>query len=371
MKARSFFLKIVLYINVAAILLLLLSGYSYLINPGYVWWVAALALLFPVFILLNIMFVLFWMIANRGKTKLSLVALILIIPVIFNYIPFNKKTEFKIAKEPTDIRVLTWNVGLMNLTAKDTETAIINNLEILRAIKNSNADVVCLQEFLTSKVKDGHYNFMDSIARTMGYPYKYFSDDHGVKEDFFFSGSIIFSKHPIIEFSKSKFNDDFSGSVIKATIAFNKDTIDVITSRLQSPGFKKDEYRVLNNLKKVDPKAIKGSRSLVRKLKNGYKNRQTQIVIVKKMISGSTHPVIFTADLNDVPNSYAYMQIKGNKRDVWLNKGYGLGRTFRKISPTLRIDYIFSDKRFEVLQSGRILEGGSDHYGLISDLRLN
>ena len=210
---------------------------------------------------------------------------------------------------------------------------------------------------------------MDSITKTMGYPYRYFSNDHGVKEDFFFSGSIIFSKHKIIEVTKSTFNDDFMGSVIKATILFNSDTIDVITTRLQSPGLKQNEYSVLSKLKKIDPKAVKGSRGLVRKLKNGYQNRQPQIAIVKKLIAESKHPVIFTADLNDVPNSYAYSQIKGNLQDSWLKAGYGIGRTFTMISPTLRIDYIFSDRKFEVLQTGRIINNGSDHYGLMSDLR--
>ena len=182
--------------------------------------------------------------------------------------------------------------------------------------------------------------------------------------------SIIFSKHKILEITKSTFPGDFSGSVIKASILFNADTIDIVTTRLQSPGFKQNEYDVIKNLKKVDPKAIKGSRGLVRKLKNGYESRQSQIKIVKKLLSESTHPVVFTADLNDVPNSYAYTQIKGQLSDSWLKKGSGLGRTFRQISPTLRIDYIFSDKKFDVIQTYRIINSGSDHYGLMSDLRL-
>ncbi|MEO5967240.1 MAG: endonuclease/exonuclease/phosphatase family protein, partial [Ferruginibacter sp.] len=268
MKPGSFFIKLILYINAVSILLLLLSAYSYLISPEYFWWVAALALAFPILIGINLLFILFWLVFKKQNVKFSLIGLLLIIPVIFNYLPLNITKEFEI-RDTSNFRVLTWNVGLMSLTAKDTQTAIIKNLEILNSIKSSNADVVCLQEFLTSKVPDGHYNFMDSITRTMGYPYRYFSNDHGTKEDFFFSGSIIFSKHKIIEVTKSTFNDDFSGSVIKATILYNTDTIDVITTRLQSPGLKQNEYSVLSKLKQIDPKAVKGSRGLVRKLKNG------------------------------------------------------------------------------------------------------
>lgn len=360
-----------LYVNALSIIILFLSAYSYFINAGEFWYIASLALGLPIILLINILFIFFWLAIKRMYLKYSLISIILCLPVALKYFPFNKESQFSYSKNVNTIRVLTWNVGLMNLLAKDTTEAIIKNLEILDAIKNSNADIVCLQEFLTSKVPDGHYNFMDSISRTMGYKYRFFSNDNGVKEDFFFSGSIIFSKYELSDFEKITYPGDFAGSVIAATITKNNNKFKVITSRLQSPGFKQNEYRVLNNLKRADPDAIKGSKSLVRKLKNGYQNRNEQIRIVQKIISESNYPVIFTADLNDVPNSYAYRCIKGNLQDAWLKKGSGLGRTFSRISPTLRIDYIFSDKKFNVLQSTRIINSGSDHYAVVTDLQPN
>ncbi len=56
--------------------------------------------------------------------------------------------------------------------------------------------------------------------------------------------------------------------------------------------------------------------------------------------------------------------------DAWLNKGFGTGRTFKYISPTLRIDYIFYDSNFKNLQTGKIITSGSDHYGLVTDIVL-
>ena len=60
-----------------------------------------------------------------------------------------------------------------------------------------------------------------------------------------------------------------------------------------------------------------------------------------------------TGDLNDVPNSYTYFKVRGVFKDAFLEKGYGIGRTFRSLSPTLRIDYIFTDPRFKVQQLDR------------------
>ena len=51
-------------------------------------------------------------------------------------------------------------------------------------------------------------------------------------------------------------------------------------------------------------------------------------------------------------------------------KGAGIGRTFSGISPTLRIDNIFVDKRYSVQQFTRIAEKLSDHFPIITDISL-
>ena len=57
--------------------------------------------------------------------------------------------------------------------------------------------------------------------------------------------------------------------------------------------------------------------------------------------------------------------------NAWTNKGFGIGKTFKYISPTLRIDHIFFNNYFSETQIKRIISGNeSDHYGLISDLQL-
>ena len=48
--------------------------------------------------------------------------------------------------------------------------------------------------------------------------------------------------------------------------------------------------------------------------------------------------------------SYTYFTVRGDMQDAFLKKGFGIGRTFSALSPTLRIDYIFADKNFKINQ---------------------
>jgi endonuclease/exonuclease/phosphatase (EEP) superfamily protein YafD len=96
--------------------------------------------------------------------------------------------------------------------------------------------------------------------------------------------------------------------------------------------------------------------------------RSKQAHIVKEIVSNSPHPFIITGDFNDVPNSYTYFTIKGKDlSDAFLQRGFGLGRTYSALSPTLRIDYILHTKNLDVKQFNRIVKKYSDHYMLIAD----
>ena len=80
--------------------------------------------------------------------------------------------------------------------------------------------------------------------------------------------------------------------------------------------------------------------------------------------------MIFCGDFNDIPNSYTYYKIRGDMQDAFLEKGFGIGRTFTALSPTLRIDYILASKQFSILQFNRVTKKYSDHYMLVADLSL-
>jgi endonuclease/exonuclease/phosphatase family metal-dependent hydrolase len=87
-------------------------------------------------------------------------------------------------------------------------------------------------------------------------------------------------------------------------------------------------------------------------------------------LDSSPYPAFITGDFNDVPNSYTYFTIRGGRQDAWLQKGFGIGRTYKNISPTLRIDYILADPRLKVLQCQKVYTPWSDHNPVEADLQL-
>jgi endonuclease/exonuclease/phosphatase family metal-dependent hydrolase len=53
-----------------------------------------------------------------------------------------------------------------------------------------------------------------------------------------------------------------------------------------------------------------------------------------------------------------------------LKKGFGIGLTFMGLSPTLRIDYILADDRWDIKAWESVDENLSDHHMILSDLLL-
>ena len=159
-------------------------------------------------------------------------------------------------------------------------------------------------------------------------------------------------------------------ALIHADIKLNDDTIRVYSTHLQSLQLKKTDYENINELTKGD-RVIDNSRSIFSKLSRGSALRSTQAEVIKMLVKDSPYPVLFAGDLNDVPNSYTYFTVKGNMQDAFLKKGFGMGRTFTGLAPTLRIDYIFADKDFKIIQFNRLVKNLSDHYMLVADVKLS
>jgi endonuclease/exonuclease/phosphatase family metal-dependent hydrolase len=97
---------------------------------------------------------------------------------------------------------------------------------------------------------------------------------------------------------------------------------------------------------------------------------QAEVKVIRNEIDKSPGPVIYCGDMNITPTSYNYRFLRGNNlQDAFLEKGSGMGNTFYKIGPTLRIDYCLPDKKLEVTQCIRIQKKLSDHYPVIADMK--
>lgn len=366
-QLRTFTKKTLIVLNSITALFYLLSCLAPYVKPTDSWFISLLGLFFPVFLIFLIGFVFFWLFAKPKMILLPLIVLVFGYTSIIVFWGFNSSAGFKQEKNPADIRIASWNVArFLEWKRNDSEKSRIR-LKILDQIKNQNADILCLQEFFYSPDAEFYNNIREIQA--MGYSHFYFSNDpDGDKQ---FIGCIIFSKYPMIDTGLVRyFRPSMPEALIHADIKIGKDTIRVFATHLQSVQFRKKDYDAINDLKSVEDSFYINSKTVLSKLRKAMKYRSTQADVVRQILDDSPYPVIFCGDLNDTPNSYTYFTIRGNMQDAFLEKGFGIGRTFRSISPTLRIDYIFHDGHFKVQQFDRIVKNLSDHFMILADLEL-
>ena len=365
---RPIYRKLLVLLNVFVIIAYLSVCFVPFINTG-IYWIAALAgLVFPLLVLALGLFILIWIIFKSKWLWVSLVTLLLGVQQIAAVISFHFRKEFSLQKSENTLRVMHWNIrNWGNEEAKQDFGERTFVPYMMDLIEEKNADVLCFSEY-TDKKNARHTNSHISALAKVGYPYHLFAPtDTSVNS---LQGVAIFSKYPIIHSQVFSYGRHASAEhLIYTDITVGEDTFRIFTTHLQSVHFERSDYRSLSRLKSARDPGYHESRSLVSKLKNGYWYRYLQAQIVKQKISESPYPVIITGDFNDVPNSNTYFTIKGNLQDAFLKKGSWIGRTFRLISPTLRIDYILADKKFKVTQFDIMHVRYSDHYPIIADLQ--
>ena len=249
-------------------------------------------------------------------------------------------------------------------------------MKMFDLIQTYNPDILTLQEFMTAD-SGKYFNSIWHLTRQMGYPYFYFSKDV-VKYNHLLNGTAIFSKFPIEncgKFPLNKTKEDNTESLIFADISINNDTLRIFSAHLQSFGFMQRDYQDISKIKNDPSERLDASKNIFRKMRTAFERRGLQADFISSKLDESRYPEIFCGDLNDVPNSYAYFSIRGNKKDAFISKNFGLGQTFFSFSSsfmrnlsTLRIDYIFADPRLRIIQSQRIPEILSDHIPVIADI---
>jgi endonuclease/exonuclease/phosphatase family metal-dependent hydrolase len=305
------------------------------------------------------------------KPRLALIsgiAILLSIKSITVFFAFHKPSKFNYAKEQGNIRIVSWNVArFIELKENNNKGSDIRK-KMLEQLKKQDADVLCLQEFHTS-TRQEYYNNIEPIQKELGYPYFYFVYD--LDGDDMFYSSIIFSRYPIVDTGMIRYPRPTLPEVLMhADIKVGADTVRVYTTHLQSVQLGMKDYERIGKIKSGEDSLVSNSRNILSKVKKGFSYRSIQADIIAEVMGDSPHPVLFCADLNDVPNSYTYFTVRRNMQDAFLKKGFGIGRTFSGLSPTLRIDYIFADQNFKIKQFARKVKKLSDHYMLVTDVQL-
>ena len=369
--------KVFIIANIVVAILFLCGCYAQWAFTESSWFVGLLAL--SAFYLLVVLFIffIFWLVA---KSKWSLLFIVIIIASwkhIIKIIPLRTSAGFTLEKQPNVIRIMSWNVAQFDILNYKKNPGIHNRM--IDLINEYQPDIACFQEMvagdsiidLSTKYyrKYAFYSIQD-FELSLHFADEYYS--YNWKENFLESqhfGVIIFSKYPIINrHTITTYPNDYNSIFQYVDIVKDNDTLRVFNIHLQSLKFNPVNLEYINNPSIKSEADIEKSKNIIGKFKTGFLKRQTQANRIKKEINKSPYPVIVCGDFNDVPNSYAYETIGHGLQNAFEKKGTGLGRTFSGIAPTLRIDNIFVDQRYQVNQYVRIPKKLSDHFPIITDI---
>jgi len=368
MPGKAIVKWVVLVSNIVAAFFMLMTLAGSVLSPDKFILPAYFALVFPITIFFNIGFVILWLLARKWLFLISLSVLFFSAKEINNTFPVHfGNTDNSRLNNP--ICLLTYNTRMSGELKKHTRR---NPNKVIQYILDSDADIVCLQEFTVS----GNKEFLtekDIIRIFKKYPYKHIQYKQKFNDNLKFSGIATFSKFPIVNKQLIDYPSYYNVSIF-SDINIHGKIIRFVNNHLESNRLTEHDKDMPLKLKhNFDTKDLTGiTLHFSHKLAVAYKLRSVQADAVAKIINSSPYKVIVCGDFNDVPVSYAYTTVKGKLKDAFAETGNGMGWTFNERFYRFRIDYVFYDSvAFTPIQYKTDKVNYSDHYPVFCKLNIN
>jgi len=352
----QFFRSILIVVNLVFWVALVLSFWAPVTNPSDSWFLAIFGLTAPYLLLVNTIFVLFWLIVRRWYFLFSLLL------ILFGWKHISKIISFKsseaIAEGRKALKVMTYNVQNFDLYNWTENEESRDNM--LRLIKDQNPDIISFQEFYTDEDDENFHN-IKLLVNELEYKHFHFEKTLTIKEKNHW-GLATFSKFPLSNKNRVDINGSRGNLITFCDVSLDsgKD-YRLFNVHLQSIGLGKNDYKFFKKFSVQNPD-IKSSKSILKKLKDAYIKRAEQANLLAGYVDESPHPVIVCGDLNDTPLSYAYERLNSRLKDSYREVGFGLGGTYAGPLPSFRIDYVFVDSSIQVSDFEIIKKDYSDHY---------
>ncbi len=343
--------RIIVFINgiiAVATLLSYLAGY---VNPQTIGVLPIFGLLYPLLFIINLFFVLFWLLANPKYITISILVLLL----GFNHVPRHVgiKSPSSTEKSKKALNIFSMNINLgTKLHDKNQSKQKEKQDKFLKHTDIMNMDIICLQE--------AHRFPKDLFASW--FPDWETTAKLGVID-------IIYSKYPIIDRGEIKLK--FAGFYCTwADIKAPSQTIRVYSVHLHSNKVTSQTKKILNQNGLEDKDAWSDIKYIFSSYNQASKIRVEEFKLIRDHYLKSPYPVILCGDLNDTPESYVYHQITKDLNDTFCESGSGLGYSYAGKIPMLRIDYMFVDKSLKVSKNHVLHRKYSDHFPIISTIEI-
>lgn len=317
--------------NVIVILMMLATGYAYVINPADHSYLSLLGFAFPAFLLADLVFLPLWLLLRWEYIFLPIAGLALA------YLPARTYSPVNVLGNPSSeaIKVLSYNV--LGFNNADVPKGQPN--PILEYINISNSDIICLQEYSRISGNDSLWTLIDK-----SYPY----------QDTLRSGTgntlALLSRFPIRgkEHIRIVATNNLAGAF---HVEMNHEEVIVINVHLQTVGFSfedKEQFSEMVSGKMRRDSLKTQSRLLISKLAESAAIRAAQADSINAYVK--THRgqrIILCGDFNDHPLSYVHQTIAENLTDCYVASGRFTGFTMRYNSMFVRIDNIMCSSHWK------------------------
>ena len=347
MKKLSWFNKVMYFFNIVLTVLTFVAYVLPFLAPKLFPFLSVLTLILPLFLILNGLFFVFWMLQMKRQMVISGIVLILGITFVNKFYKFS---SHDLDREDGDMIVMSYNVRLFNLFQWIERESVKDDIK--KFINDENPDILCIQEYSETANVDLRV-----------YKHKFiFMQGNKIK-----TGQAIFSKYPIVDNGNIEFPES-DNLIVYADIRKGKDTIRVYNMHLQSIKISPDVTEIESNVETINQKK---SEIVFKRIGKAFTKQQVQAEILMKHKKECHYPMIICGDMNNSAFSYVYRSIKGELNDCFEEAGKGFGETYNFKYYPARIDYIFTDKSMKVKSFQNFPEfKNSDHYPIVALLSL-
>ena len=364
---KRFSISLLLGANVCTTLLLWLCVALTFVSPDAIPRLSLLTLAFPVFLAVEVLFLLFWLLFYARLAWVPVVGLVVVGGYILDYCPLRLPAE----TDGTDsaLTVISYNVGGMS----DKE----QRAELLSFLGTADADIVCLQE-LSGHFIENHRKW-EALREILGIMRPIKKQPGAVLKSKYAtvtlqSGSVaILSRRPFLSDTLHISFPTRSNSSFACLIDLDGDSLLVVNNHLESNHLSEEEKsEYAHTITDPHRQTIKSSsRMLVGKLSEaaGYRGAQADSVCAF-IARYAGHPTIVCGDLNETPISYVYQQFDRHLVSAYREAGVGPGFSYSRRSFPVRIDHLFHSPHWTctAYRIDRTISV-SDHYPLIVRLR--
>lgn len=374
---------VMVIISIVVSVLVLLTLLAPVVNPHRMWILSLLALGAPLIYATLILLILYWIIRWRWKyiVPMALVALLGVGKVsrYYRITPVQDHSAQQTAAERQraergTFSVMTYNIGNFKPyfgIDKDPVRAVATGAEVIDSLA---PDIICLQEFQSTPacpremfdtlLTSRKYRGVVSLRLTT-HP----KQGHGV-------GNAIYTRYKIVRsgvINNATELDSTACIAQWADLMIGDDTVRVVNNHLRTTMITQNDQEYLVSGDFIEDGSMEREdklRSIADRFQLNSQIRADQADTISRFVAASPYRVIVCGDFNDGAMSYTYRRIGRKMDDTFVEAARGKTNTYRGFFNLLRIDFIFVDRRFEVLSYSSPRLGVSDHYPVVSRLKI-